>query len=66
MWIVLIICSIIIIALGVVIYLLIKKIPRKTRANELEENYDYQGTKIGNEKNNINSDNNDNENNLGY
>ena len=66
MWIVLIICSIIIIALGVAIFLLIKKIPRKKRANELEENYDYQGNKIENERNNINSDNNDNENNLGY
>ena len=65
MWIVVIICSIIIIILGVVIYFLIQKIPRKKRVNELEENFDYKGNKIENERNNINSDNN-NDNNLGY
>ena len=65
MWIVVIICSIIIIILGVVIYFLIQKIPRKKRVNELEENFDYKGNKIENERNNINSDNY-NDNNLEY
>ena len=64
-WIVVIICFIIIIFLAIVIYFLIQKIPRKKRVNELEENYDYQGNKIENERNNINSDNN-NDNNLGF
>ena len=40
-WIFVIFSGFIIIVLSVIIYILIKKIPRKRRANELEENLDY-------------------------
>lgn len=60
-WIILIICSVIIITLGIIIYILIRKIPRKKRANELEENFDYNGNINTNDNNNVNN----NENGLG-
>ena len=44
-WIYVIIACIIIFILSVVIFYLIKKIPRKKRVNELEENFDYRENK---------------------
>jgi len=64
-WIFVIIFAIIIIILAGVIIALAKKIPRKKRVNELEENFDYKENK--NEGNNsmINNENNDNQNAFG-
>ena len=56
-WIFVIICAIIIIILVGVIAVIVKKIPRKRRVNELEENFDYKENK--DEENNgvINNEN---------
>ena len=51
-WIAVIISSVIIVILGVVIFIVIKKFPRKTRANELEENFEYNENEGKNEEGN--------------
>jgi len=54
-WIAVIISAVVIVILGVVIFIIIKKLPRKTRANELKENFEYNENEEGNgdEKNKL-------------
>ena len=51
-WIAVIISAAIIVILGVVIFIVIKKFPRKTRANELKENFEYNENDGKNEEGN--------------
>jgi hypothetical protein len=51
-WIAVIISATIIVILGVVIFIVIKKFPRKTRANELKENFEYNENDGKNEEGN--------------
>ena len=56
--------GIILILIGVII-IIVKKIPRKTRVNELEENFDYKENKNEENTNVINDENNESKNSLG-
>ena len=62
-WIIVIICLVIIIIMGIIIFLIVQKIPRKKRVNELEENLDYEEKNDNIENNNVNNQN-ENENEL--
>ena len=56
--------GIILILIGVII-IIVKKIPRKTRVNELEENFEYKENKNEENTNVINDENNESKNSLG-
>ena len=66
-WIFVIISGAIIVILSIVIFILIKKIPRKQRANELQETFDYKDNKdnIDSEDKNYNSVNGEEQNKFG-
>ena len=59
-WIYVIISVVIIIILSGVIVIIVKKLPRKKRVNELEENFDYKENKNEENTNEINNEKNEN------
>ena len=64
-WIYVIISVFIILVLIGIIIIIVKKIPRKKRVNELEENFDYQEKKNHGNNKVINNENNESQNSLG-